>query len=296
MDQRSNPSRSASESGLFSGILATRSRDSDDYRSGEDDDDDSNSSTAPLPRMISGRGALISGIVIPKADHSGSDEDEEVEVEGEDLENGIEAPDSDYASYAPPNIFPMLVVEKKARASRSKPINFPTTTIKMDHTAQPVSSEDATETSTVDAKRHRPKLWYALGVISVLLLAAVTFVAVRVSNRMRRSPLSPRQQEVSTIVTSLSDSNTMADPTSAQAKAHKWLVYDDKLWSNDETSITRETVVQRYVLVVFYFATSGPTWTENNWLNGHECNDNWTGISCNENGQVRALILGKVSS
>jgi hypothetical protein len=293
MDQRSNPSRSASES-LFSGILATRSRDSDDYRSGEDDDD-SNSSLAQLPRMISGRGALISGMVIPKADDSGSDDDEEVEFEGEDLENGVEPPDSDYASYAPPDIFPKPVVEKQARASRSKPINFPISTIKMDHTAQPVSSEDATETSTINAKRHRPKLWYALGVFSVLLVVAVAFVAVRVTRRMRRSSLSARQQEISTIVTSLSDSNTMADPNSAQAKAHKWLVYDDKLWSNDETSITRETVTQRYVLVLFYFATSGPTWIENNWLNGHECNDGWTGINCNENGQVRTLILGKTS-
>jgi hypothetical protein len=49
-----------------------------------------------------------------------------------------------------------------------------------------------------------------------------------------------------------------SDPTSAQAQALEWLQSDPIAMSTNRTS---ETVLQRYILAVLYFATSGSTWT-----------------------------------
>jgi hypothetical protein len=302
MDQRSHPSRSASESGLFSGILVTRSQDSDDYRNvvEKDSNPSTSSSMVQQPKMISGRGALISGYAIPQVgDDSESDEpdeDEEAEYEGEDdLENGVEPPDSDYASYAPPNIFPRKsVAERKVSTPRlkSKPMNFPITTIKMDHTERPLESEESTEMhNSTKEKKRPPNLWCGLAIFSALLMAAVAVVGLVVTGRMDRTTLTDRQREIGSIVTSLVDSSTLNDKNSSQAKANQWLVYDDKLWVDEKETLSREQIMQRYVLALFYFATTGSSWVENNWLDGNECSG-WTGISCNENGQVQSLVLG----
>ena len=66
-----------------------------------------------------------------------------------------------------------------------------------------------------------------------------------------------------------------------------------KLTPSEEVSDAR--IVQRYVLAVFYFSTNGiEGWSRNNWLFGDECeNLYWTGLSCNDEGQVRAISFGK---
>ena len=299
-----------SDSGFISGIIASRSMDDsadDEYFVEEDTttsaaSDTSSSFRNSQPQMISGRGALISGMmVVPKSDS------EEIEYvgSGDDLESGVDAPDSDYASYAPPNIFPMTDSDKQG--SRLKPSSFQKATnnnnSKIDHIEEPVDETDEarfTQLNSFDEKRRRPTLWYVLAFISVLLIGAVIAVGVVVTGNkggnMDKQSLTIRQQELSDIVASISDPATLADSSSPQAQAKNWLVYDDNLWVNETDVVTREMAVQRYVLAAFYFATSGPSWIGNTWLQGHECNTgntSWTGIKCNTNGQVRALALGK---
>ena len=83
----------------------------------------------------------------------------------------------------------------------------------------------------------------------------------------------------------------MDDGTTPQGQAYKWLMDEDAYFAN--TAITRAMAMQRYVLGVFYFATGGPnTWLENNWLAGAECSSEWTGITCNELGEVKTIIFG----
>jgi hypothetical protein len=237
--------------------------------------------------MISGRGALISGMRVPSTDSEEIEPDDE-----EDLESGVQPPDSDYASYAPPNIFPTTDSDK--RGSRSKAASTQKDNAMMEHTDQPVAADydvGLTQLDSLEEKRRRPTLWYALACFSLLLIGAVVAVGVTVAGN-NKNDLSPRQQELSDYVASISDPAALADSARPQAKAYHWLVFDDDLWVNESDVVTKEMAVQRYVLATFYFATSGPnSWIENTWLQGHECS--WTGIQCNTADQVRALVLGK---
>ena len=61
----------------------------------------------------------------------------------------------------------------------------------------------------------------------------------------------------------------------SQFKALNWIVYND--------TSTNTSLVQRYILALFYYATNGPiAWfVTNNWLSSQsECN--WYGIKCND--------------
>lgn len=343
------PSRSASGSGMFSGILATRSVDS----SQDDDDNNNNASvgrnethrqspsrTSSLQEsnqsgMINGRGALIGGIAIPKSDDSEEEDDDDNydatssmdEIEytgggGEDLEHGTDAPDSDCASYAPPSIFQnskkyqVANKSKRVLGSRSNEnkasatavlSNFPVTIKNHQPPMEgPLESDVSTEElhrSSTDGKQHRPTVWYGLVIISCLLIGAVTAVGILVTRRMdddATSNMTSRQKELNDIVASLVEPLLLQNPDSAQAKANAWLIYDDTQWMDETVNVTSAMVVQRYVLAVFYFATSGSFWSNSNWLVGHECNSNnnsnndtWIGVKCSSDGQVRALVFGK---
>lgn len=275
------------ESGLVSGIIATRSVDS------EDDGDtfaelSVNSDLHNNPPMISGRGALISGMAVPSIDS-----DEEIEYDGitEDLENGVEPPDSDYASHAPPQFFPRTSYERnEVNAVRNEV-----------HSNLSGKSGNGTERSEDpidhhlddrlmdDGKKHHSKrFWYMVLFTSLLIIVAVIAVAVAVS---QNGNLSSNQKEISDIIISLSGKEEISNKYSSQRKAYTWMVHEDKYFKDNET-LDRNSVVQRYVLAVFYYATNGPLWKTNNWLKGGECSDGWTGIQCNNDGRVLSLTLG----
>ena len=63
-------------------------------------------------------------------------------------------------------------------------------------------------------------------------------------------------------------STLRTDPTSPQHKALNWLVYDDSLYLSDP-----ELFLQRYALVVLYYATGGEDFWGGEWLvpDQHEC-------------------------
>jgi hypothetical protein len=141
--------------------------------------------------------------------------------------------------------------------------------------------------------RSRTRLWYILGGVSVLVLAAVVVVAVLVlvgSN----DQMTPQQQKLSEIAKSISSKKDLQNSASPQNMAYNWLIHKDTFYNNART-ITRELAVQRYVLAVFYYATMGDkNWgTASNWLQGNECLDNWLGVSCNDQGSIRTLEFGK---
>ena len=81
---------------------------------------------------------------------------------------------------------------------------------------------------------------------------------------------------------------TLLDTTTPQGMAFFWLEMTDT--SNDPCSYP--TVQQRYALATFYYATVGPSWTNNvGWLSAlEECQ--WPQVTC-EGNNVQKLDLGE---
>jgi len=137
------------------------------------------------------------------------------------------------------------------------------------------------------------------GGIGVLLIVIVVVISVTVSGRDKNAesaPASPsRDQALMDIVSTISSSQALSDPTSPQYKAKAWLILDDPLLLTPSETITDQRILQRYALAVFYFATGGPeTWNPNSWMQGNECSGQfWIGLSCNDNDEVRAIAFGK---
>ena len=269
-------------------IIDTRSADmEEEYNDSSVSSTQSDFLTPPL--TISGRGALISGMAVPSIDS-----DEEVEFDGgDDVESGPEPPDSDYASRAPPKVFSKTLYPKQ----KEKSLMAMAADSYMKRRSITESS-DAPEhinieySSAATEKPFRTKrFWCLLAIISCVFIGTIVAVSLLVSGKSGK--LSPHQQEISDIAISISGQESIDDEYSPQRKAYTWIVYDDKIFQNTDEPLNRDVVVQRYVLSVFYFATNGPLWVENNWLNGSECTDTWKGIACNGQNQVISLFLGE---
>ena len=241
------------------------------------------------PLTISGRGALISGMAVPSMDS-----DEEIEFEGgDDVESGPEPPDSDYASHAPPKAFKKPLYpkqEKKLMAMAVDSYMKPRSLTESSDAPEQINIEYSSGASEKPFRTKR--FWCLLVSMSCIFIGTIIAVSLIVS---RKSSLSPQQQEISEIALSISGQESIDDEYSPQRKAYMWIVHDDKLFQNTNEPLNRDAIVQRYVLSVFYFATNGPLWIENNWLSGSECTDEWTGIKCNSQNQVISLYLGKLN-
>jgi cytoskeletal protein RodZ len=161
-------------------------------------------------------------------------------------------------------------------------------------TGDQVAHNKTTSQSIRNGTTRRRQMWYILGVVSVFVLVAVVLVAVLVVGGAGGQQLTPEQQQLHEIVNSISSQKDLQNSASPQYMAYNWLVHKDT-FSND--NISREQVVQRYVLAVFYYATMGhQSWVaSSNWLQGNECLGNWFGVSCSDQGHVRTLKFGKSS-
>lgn len=311
----SSSSSEESETGMSSRESSSSSDESD---LGILDEQSDVSSIRDMPSRISGRGALIGGVRLPPAEQQ---EEEAPSPPGQDdLESGVEAPpDSDFAPVcqAPTTLFPVSDEENRDEnnSNNDKQRSFgklPSWLSKSKKSSGPPSSTShssgsaggvvagdekgnferfADEVSESERSTKRPKLWYVLGGVSILLVGAVIAVAVLMANR---GGMTPQQEQLSEIAKSISSPEDLGNKASPQAKAYEWLVYEDKLWA-DANEIPRDMAVQRYVLAVFYFSTSGPfSWEDNsNWLKGSECLSEWTGLNCNDQSEVRAVAFGK---
>jgi hypothetical protein len=106
--------------------------------------------------------------------------------------------------------------------------------------------------------------------------------------------LTNRQQAIHNILAQTTNPGVLSDPNTPQYDARRWLLFRD----TDLIDVSEESVVQRYALACFYFATGGVgSWGENNWLDGYECEDEaWDGINCSPKGEVRAIAFGKLAN
>lgn len=192
-------------------------------------------------------------------------------------------PDSDYASNAPSSIW-----ETSFRTGRTSSIPL-----------QAASPDDNIRRSSNVTNFTKPgKSWcmIILAVVSVLLVGAVIAVSVVVFGN--GSERAAQEQDLNNIIYSVSDSAALEDERTPQYKARMWLVYEDTFLKSHKLTDAEQRVIQRYVLAVFYFSTNGPnSWGSNSWLVGGECAEPvWFGISCNDNGEVRAIGFGKTDA
>ena len=159
------------------------------------------------------------------------------------------------------------------------------------------------------------KAWIlgCLGLVTFIVAFVVGFYVLSSSktngNGSAPSPSAPNEIAPSlefwiNVASSVSNSSeeTFKDTKSPQYAALNWLSYDDPLRSNwtDETAdyILRE----RYVVVLFYFATDGPRWShQRKFLSPTsvcEWNDGWNigqphlllGVAC-QNNSVNQIYL-----
>jgi hypothetical protein len=103
--------------------------------------------------------------------------------------------------------------------------------------------------------------------------------------------------QLQSILSQIVKSSELLDPSSPQAQAVDWLVFEDHMLStadlvlqNTETDPFR--VYQRYALMTLFFATNGELWEETPWTDNskvHECD--FTGVDCDTEEQVVLLDL-----
>jgi hypothetical protein len=129
----------------------------------------------------------------------------------------------------------------------------------------------------------------------VILLLGLFSALIAKKNRDPQpgDPLTPEQQKVHDILARVTGAKILTDPATPQFLARQWLLYEDsEVWNASE-----EGIIQRYALAAFHYATGGGNWEENNWLIGPECGNDereeWFGLSCSPEGEVRTLALGK---
>jgi hypothetical protein len=276
-----------SESSRNSGIMEVRTSDSEDEFDVSAVTASIHSDLQTPPQMISGRGALISGMAVPSMDS-----DEEIQYDGDDLENGPAPPDSDYASHVPPQLFSKTIQLQKNEPNLASLAVDP---YMKRHSVTETSdgleqvNEDYSSVDSIKVRRSK-RFWYCIIVTSLIFIGATIALAIVLSGSDEM--LSPRQQEINDICVSISGQELIDDMYSPQRKAQKWIVYEDNEFKNSNEPLNRDAVVQRYVLAILYYATNGPLWTDNNWLKGGECRDEWTGIKCNNQNQILSLFLG----
>jgi hypothetical protein len=243
---------------------------------------DSPANTLSISAAVRQRGALIGG-AHPVAHVS---ESPTLAARSKDVETGsTEPPDSDYGGQPKRSLW-----EQKERKAAS---------YKIRHTTDPVGT---TENET--KPRRISFLWAVLALISLFLAGICVAVGLLVfggrneaSTSVDSNPiLTTRQSMLHDIISTVSDTDALANATSPQSAASKWLLFQDQLWLDPEGEVKKERVIQRYVLAVFHFAMDGPvSWTTNNWLQGDECEDDkpWDGLACNSEKEVLTLAFGK---
>lgn len=165
------------------------------------------------------------------------------------------------------------------------------------------SDSDDSSCDSIDGQKKRRKsyVFAVVGVVSVMMLAGIIALSVLVfggkkGGKSTMPILTARQEGLHNIIESIADPQLLKNTVSPQYKAHKWLLYEDPLSLAPANGASRDRIIQRYTLAVFYFATGGPTnWTTNSWMDGDECDNPWTGIGCTDDGVVHVLSLSKLS-
>ena len=117
------------------------------------------------------------------------------------------------------------------------------------------------------------------------------------SSSPSQSPSTTYEKNLPTVMKelalTLSNSETLNDPSSPQSKAVEWLVEDElehqKGWDVIE-------LTQRYVLAVLYHSTRGYEWSNyapESWFQASSVCEWSSHVICNENGAISSLSLGR---
>jgi hypothetical protein len=163
-------------------------------------------------------------------------------------------------------------------------------------------------------KRFRSRVLCAFVIISIIVTVIALSVHVSQLSKNKPSPVqgrSPRLDETIQFLTrySISNRNSLDDETSPQYQAALWISDSDKVAYNipdSELSPTYHDFVERYALAVFYFSTGGSNWADDQLFMKEEHTCAWFipetsddgedlafGITCNNFGEVRALLMRK---
>lgn len=119
------------------------------------------------------------------------------------------------------------------------------------------------------------------------------------SNNPTQSPVKPldpeKQDAIRSILFNVTDSETLDNSSSPQNAAFLWIVRDDSLSTVTPGAVSpdeRETVLSRYALATFFYATSGTRWISSvGWLNGELDECNWEFLRCT-NQQIAEIDTG----
>jgi hypothetical protein len=167
-----------------------------------------------------------------------------------------------------------------------------------------VMEEEDGEEDAVPRGRCR---YYTAGVVMLLVVATVSLVAVMFtdgndlpneepSSAAAGEPASSREQAFQAIVEDLSGVDLLKDD-SPQSKALQWLVWQDP--AKLEPTASERQIQERYILAVFYFATTGEEWLDSydfisekhvcDWKN----HDFGMGVTCDQaSNTVQAILIG----
>jgi len=159
------------------------------------------------------------------------------------------------------------------------------------------------------ARNSQRRVYYFWGTLALVVFIAIIAGSVVIAQRRGGSndeaneiipptaddvqiPMTNREQALMDVFETVSAVG-LEDEGSPQFKAKEWMFHEDLLKLTPSATVPAQRIAQRYALAVFYFSTNGTeTWSTHNWLKGDECsNMYWTGISCNEDNEVRALAF-----
>lgn len=76
-----------------------------------------------------------------------------------------------------------------------------------------------------------------------------------------------------------------------QWSARVWMTSEDPVKFAEFNNINTDLIIQRFVLLIIYFAFGGKSTSGIDWLSENECDSQL--ISCNDKGKVRSLLLGE---
>ena len=173
--------------------------------------------------------------------------------------------------------------------------------------ATQVQEVPTTVSSPIRNHKRTAVLWGVVMILFVVVMGVVGVVVVRLggsSNNDQQQPQEqpPLDQDSKTkrdfdylrrqlIQSSVSTSGSFWFNTSSQYQALSWLIYDDPA-RLDIPNTPLSILIDRYVLAVFYFATNGDEWTNNDDYLDESSVCHWRGIKCDSRESVTALDLG----
>jgi len=96
------------------------------------------------------------------------------------------------------------------------------------------------------------------------------------------NPSLARNNDIKILLLTVSSEVALDNEDSPQGKAFLWVSTEDTIDPPLEPGTADDArIIQRYVLVVFFYATGGDGWTNNEGWLGHLTECNWYGLQCN---------------